>query len=489
MLLWHRLLLPAISPLNSSWEVVCVNLDDPKGADISMWELKSASISQGAFGAVFEIPNNKVVKKSVFKDGLDHEFYFKEYEYALGLSSIPGQGVVKVFDCAYSSNTFYFSQEKLYGSIVNDLAETFRKLRMINRLERLSDVLLTLIYIHKKGIVHCDIKPDNLMSIDGKISKIIIIDFGLAFDHSDRRKAGTPFYWSPSFLFDYRPNNIADDYWALLMSFFEIEFELDYLSDYNQCVDYTKDSEGMPTMQAESEKNRSRADKCTELLRIGIENSFDDKRDDLEYDCGPEAFNEYKNFFQRMSDPSFFTWTDISEQLVNSMSKVIDECKGHIYLVKTGERVVTRMPRTERKRAAFKFAQQAKKSAKIPSIDLHLENMTSLDMNLENKTSFGMNLENNNPMKKVRIVKDQNTEKHIMDDYDVVERKNLATKKFVDSRLDLFVREKMTHHLLPEEVSQDNTPSNRFMISIDFTLPPKENIGLKGKQPANYSLI
>ena len=72
---------------------------------------------------------------------------------------------------------FYLVQEYVDGQTLNDRVKTQGVFTEQQVRHLLLNILPTLIYVHSKGIVHRDIKPDNVMvcQID---NKPILIDFG-----------------------------------------------------------------------------------------------------------------------------------------------------------------------------------------------------------------------------------------------------------------------------------------------------------------------
>ncbi|XP_057191725.1 myosin light chain kinase, smooth muscle isoform X2 [Triplophysa rosa] len=73
-------------------------------------------------------------------------------------------------------------------------------------------------FIHKKGIVHLDLKPENIMCVNKTGSKIKLIDFGLArrleIAGSLKVLFGTPEFVAPEVI-NYEPISYATDMWSI----------------------------------------------------------------------------------------------------------------------------------------------------------------------------------------------------------------------------------------------------------------------------------
>jgi serine/threonine protein kinase len=92
-------------------------------------------------------------------------------------------------------------------------------------------------FMHKKGVVYRDFKPENILVLPGGAVKLI--DFGLSSDprkpviHSHFTLLGTPFYFPPEFFTLRRPKYVspAADWWALGITIYEMAFrDVPYLS-------------------------------------------------------------------------------------------------------------------------------------------------------------------------------------------------------------------------------------------------------------------
>jgi serine/threonine protein kinase len=178
------------------------------------YTLTKKYLGGGAFGAVFEgfgTDNKKyAIKQIIVKDPSLKKFFLSEIQIMLKLSKSPNcnPSVVCVYDfsdqgasgatpsgaeATPSGGLIYIVMELVKGNIIHKPS-----------LEILYNCLLGLKYIHDNGILHRDIKPDNLLLTDD--GNIKFIDFGTGCSiNPDRRiqecegVPGTRYFLDPLF--------------------------------------------------------------------------------------------------------------------------------------------------------------------------------------------------------------------------------------------------------------------------------------------------
>ncbi|XP_047323205.1 mitogen-activated protein kinase kinase kinase 20-like [Impatiens glandulifera] len=99
------------------------------------------------------------------------------------------------------------------------LADEIAKTRGLGLLEEdvkhyLKGILLGLEKIHKSGVIHCDIKPENILIADDRVPKIA--DFGLAMKGAgvNSKRPGTPEFMAPEII-RHGVYTTAADIWSL----------------------------------------------------------------------------------------------------------------------------------------------------------------------------------------------------------------------------------------------------------------------------------
>lgn len=113
--------------------------------------------------------------KDNFKKG--RERFLTEARLLAQLSDEPG--IVNVSDYFEENNTAYIVMEFVQGRSLKEYLKSHGKLTEKEAVELLYPVMLSLDAVHKKGLIHRDISPDNIMLSRNQIK---LIDFGAARD-------------------------------------------------------------------------------------------------------------------------------------------------------------------------------------------------------------------------------------------------------------------------------------------------------------------
>lgn len=161
-----------------------------------------STLGRGAMGAVFLAHDRASGEEVALKVVLDEEVgkraqrFVREGEIA---RSLDHPGIVKVVSSGVVAGTPYLAYEVVRGA--RPLVEAFEGLDLTGRVRLVRDAARALGYAHQRGVLHRDVKPDNLL-VDAA-GQVRVTDFGLAAVEGAERLTktgdlvGTPQYMAP----------------------------------------------------------------------------------------------------------------------------------------------------------------------------------------------------------------------------------------------------------------------------------------------------
>ena len=148
------------------------------------------------------IDDRKVAIKILKEEFLDNQDFirrFKNESKAIAVLSHPN--IVKVFDVSFGDVIQYIVMEYIEGITLKDYINQQKKVSWKDTVHFATQILMALEHAHTKGIIHRDIKPQNIMLLsDGQIK---VTDFGIArFSRSEthtvtNKAIGSVHYISP----------------------------------------------------------------------------------------------------------------------------------------------------------------------------------------------------------------------------------------------------------------------------------------------------
>jgi serine/threonine protein kinase len=149
------------------------------------------------------------------------------------------QNIVTAYDAAEANGLHFLAVEYVDGIDLARLIERRGPLSVSMACEYIRQVALGLQHAHEHGLVHCDIKPSNLLVRHGRSQAeapvVKILDFGLArlmgsgpekrtpaYPEFDGGLAGTPDYLAPEIAQDCSRADVRSDLYSLGCTFFHL---------------------------------------------------------------------------------------------------------------------------------------------------------------------------------------------------------------------------------------------------------------------------
>jgi len=161
---------------------------------------------EGGMGVVYKAEDTvlkrtvalKILNNNLIKDKRSLERFITE---ARSTASLSHANIVTVYDVGQINEDHFISMEFVEGENFMEIIRRKKTFSIPQILFVAIKLLKALDYSHKKGIIHRDIKPHNIMITRQK--EIKIMDFGLAVIRGESKKGetgvitGTPYYMSP----------------------------------------------------------------------------------------------------------------------------------------------------------------------------------------------------------------------------------------------------------------------------------------------------
>lgn len=108
----------------------------------------------------------------------DEEFIKKIRHEARAVARISHPNVVNIYDIGQTENYHYLVMENIVGQNLKEIIEARDKLPIIEALDIASQIAAALHVAHESDIVHCDIKPHNIILTPE--NQVKVTDFGIA---------------------------------------------------------------------------------------------------------------------------------------------------------------------------------------------------------------------------------------------------------------------------------------------------------------------
>ena len=184
-------------------------------------------IGEGQFGRVYCANHRRTGRLVALKELDKHRFpthkFLRELRFLLSLQHA---NIVTCHALEHTSTGRYLVMDYCEGGTLRSLMEEDVQLHPAQGLKLITDLLLGLDHAHSRNIIHCDIKPENiLLTLQAQGWTARVSDFGIARLHQENSSSssgntGSPAYMAPERF--YGQHSATSDLYAVGVILFEL---------------------------------------------------------------------------------------------------------------------------------------------------------------------------------------------------------------------------------------------------------------------------
>ncbi len=169
-------------------------------------------LGQGGMGFVYRVEHQLLAKELALKvlrsDQVSEVIWRRFQTEAQAIARLDHANIVKIYDMGQTEDGVpYYAMDLLVGESLADYLDQNDCLAVEQALPLFRQICAGLAYAHDRGIIHRDIKPPNIMLLQGSQLAVKIVDFGIAKLNIDGQPGqgltrpgevfGSPLYMSP----------------------------------------------------------------------------------------------------------------------------------------------------------------------------------------------------------------------------------------------------------------------------------------------------
>ncbi|MFW5998694.1 MAG: Stk1 family PASTA domain-containing Ser/Thr kinase [Halanaerobiaceae bacterium] len=140
-------------------------------------------LGKGGMAVVYEardlLLDREVAVKMLRSEYISNQEFINKFQHeARAVARISHPNVVSIYDIGQDKKYHYLIMEKVEGKNLKNIINNRRKLPVVEALDIANQICSALIVAHENNIIHCDIKPHNILISSDK--KVKVTDFGIA---------------------------------------------------------------------------------------------------------------------------------------------------------------------------------------------------------------------------------------------------------------------------------------------------------------------